>query len=95
VAELFSIVQFQSLPTLSSDIRLVFANVWLATPPRIFREDKMKRLLATTALLVLFAGCNMNENKEGRIRKLETQNEKITDRIELLENRLEEIESNH
>ena len=54
----------------------------------------MKKLLLTPAFLVMFVGCNVNESKEGRIRKLETQNEEMVDRLELLENRIQILESN-
>ena len=54
----------------------------------------MKHLPVVTAFLILFVGCNMNENKEARIQKLEKLNEQTTTRLELLENRMQALESN-
>ena len=54
----------------------------------------MKQILLVTCCLVMFAGCGMNENKEARIQKLETQSEQLTKKLELLENRIQSLEPN-
>ena len=53
----------------------------------------MKQLFVITAFLVLFVGCNVNENKEARIRKLETQIKHTTTRLEEFESRIQTLES--
>lgn len=54
----------------------------------------MKHLLVIMGVLILFAGCNMNENKEARIKKLEKQHEQMVAQIEQLESRIQLLESN-
>jgi hypothetical protein len=53
----------------------------------------MKRLLTVSGLVVFFAGCNVNESKEGRIQKIEEQNEQAAIRLQQLEARIQVIES--
>lgn len=57
------------------------------------RDHEMKKILATLCLLALFGGCNMSENKEARLQKLETSNDQMAAEIEALEARIEALES--
>ena len=54
----------------------------------------MKRILLITCCIAMLAGCGMSENKEARIQKLETQTEQLTVKIELLDSRMQTLESN-
>ena len=54
----------------------------------------MKQLLITTALLISIAGCNINESKEARIQKLETNSEQTASKLQELEQRVQALESN-
>ena len=54
----------------------------------------MRRLLVTSVAVAMFVGCNVNESKEGRIRKLESQLEETAERLDQFEKRIHELESN-
>lgn len=51
------------------------------------------RVVALTSIVILHTGCNMSENKEARIRKLENQNEQTATKLQELESRIESLES--
>jgi molybdopterin synthase catalytic subunit len=54
----------------------------------------MARALAMIGCFVLFVGCNANESKEGRIRYLEKQSEQTATKMDELEERILNLESN-
>jgi cell division protein FtsB len=54
----------------------------------------MKQFFVVTTFLILFVGCNVSENKEARIKKLEMQIEKTVNRIQDFEDRIETLETN-
>ncbi len=53
----------------------------------------MKQLFLITTLLSMLAGCNKNESKEARIRKLEAEVQQATSELRDLEGRVQAIES--
>ena len=53
----------------------------------------MKRLVIASLAVAIFVGCNVNESKEGRIRKLESQVKQTTERLDQFEERLQDLEA--
>lgn len=54
----------------------------------------MRRLVAVFGLCTVMAGCNPNENKEARIRRLESEADEHAAKIRQLEERLSQLEEN-
>lgn len=53
----------------------------------------MKKVAIGSLALLILTGCNANESKEGRIRKLETQSEQTAAALQELEKRIQALES--
>lgn len=53
----------------------------------------MKKRMAAACVILLVAGCGMNENKETRIQKLEEQNVEINAQLQRLSLRVQSLES--
>lgn len=56
-------------------------------------SDIMKKLLIITALFAFFAGCNANESKEARLRKLEKEAVVTRRKLQDLEDSVQAVEA--
>ncbi|WP_350293973.1 hypothetical protein [uncultured Croceitalea sp.] len=52
----------------------------------------MKKTLLIVVFVFLLIGCNMNPNKEERIQKLETEIQVTLEKIQVMEDRFEDIQ---
>ena len=56
------------------------------------RPGTRNKILLIAVFFMFFMGCNMNPSKEARIQKLETEIQRSTDKIEMLESRIQVLE---